>query len=78
MSRWYLGSMNDGLIIIDRAPLTGNDVPPGIYPGDPELILNVACLTEVQAQAIVDAHNATLGVPWLDAALNEGDGVYRP
>lgn len=24
------------------------------------------------------AHTVALGMPWLDQALNEGDGVYRP
>jgi len=57
-NRWYLGSMNDGLFIIDKPPSpSGTDVPPGVYANSPDMILNVTALTQERAQAIVDAHN---------------------
>lgn len=70
--RWYLGSMNDGLFIIDKPPSpSGTDVPPGIHANDPEMVLNVTALSHEHAQAIVDAHNR-------DIAALEGDRPYVP
>lgn len=58
--RWYLGSMNDGLFIIDAPPSpSGTDVPPGDYGRGPNMVLNVTELTLAKAQAICDAHNAS-------------------
>ena len=59
--RWYLGSMNDGLFIIDQPPSpSGADVGPHVKANGPKLILNVTDLPGEKAQAIVDAHNAAL------------------
>lgn len=61
--RWYLGSLNDGLFILDRRPSPSNDYPwhdrPD-RPDGPDLVLNVCALSDERAQAIVDAHNAAL------------------
>jgi hypothetical protein len=57
---WHLGAMNDGLFIIDAPPRPSTD---DIFPDredGPTLILNVTDLPHAKAQAIVDAHNATL------------------
>lgn len=72
MSRWYLGSMNDGLFIIDRKPSgSGTDVPPGVYASDPEMVLTVVALSEEQAQAIVDAHNEATSPSAPDSGVTE-------
>ena len=58
MRRWYLGSMNDGLFIIDAPPRPSTDDVFHDRTNGPSLVLNVVALTSEQAQAIVDAHNA--------------------
>lgn len=59
--RWHLGSMNDGLFIINAAPRpSGTDVEPSVSPNGPTMVLNVTDLPEHKAKAIVDAHNAAL------------------
>ncbi|BCH33180.1 hypothetical protein MesoLjLc_51100 [Mesorhizobium sp. L-8-10] len=76
--RWYLGSMNDGLFIIDRpATPAGTDVGPWDNPNGPQLALNVAALTPQQAQAIIDLHNASLNSPdpHLSAAADGQQGI---
>lgn len=56
--KWYLGSMNDGLFIINRPPSpVGTDVPPHMSANGPTMVLNVTDLPLKKAQAIVDAHN---------------------
>lgn len=57
MERWYLGSMNDGLFIINKPPRPSNDHPSHDRTDGPSLVLNVTDLPHVKAQAIVDAHN---------------------
>lgn len=60
MKRWYLGSKNDGLFIIDEPPRPSNDdVWHDRSPG-PTLVLNVVALSAGHAQEIVDAHNTAL------------------
>lgn len=62
MSKWYLGSMNDGLFIINTPPSPDNDNPWFDTPHGPSMVLNVTDLTEKKAQAICDAHNAELAI----------------
>jgi hypothetical protein len=54
---WYLGSMNDGLFIINQPPRPSND---DVFPDrdGPTVALPVHGLTIKQAQAVCDAHNA--------------------
>jgi hypothetical protein len=54
---WYLGSMNDGLFIINQPPRPSND---DVFPDrdGPTVALPVHRLTIKQAQAVCDAHNA--------------------
>lgn len=59
---WHLGSMNDGLFIIDKRPCYSEEGCFDDCPNAPDLVLNVVALTHEQAQAIVDAHNAALAV----------------
>jgi len=57
--KWYLGSMNDGLFIINAPPSpSGTDVGPWMNSNGPTMVLNVTDLPDHKAQAIVDAHNA--------------------
>ena len=58
--RWYLGSLNDGLFIIDTPPRPSTDDAWRDRPDGPSLVLNVVALKPEQAQAIVDAHNAAI------------------
>jgi len=57
MKRWYLGSLNDGLFIIDAPPRPSTDDSWHDRPDGPEMVLNVTALSHEQAQAIVAAHN---------------------
>ncbi len=69
--KWYLGSMNDGLFIINRQPSpNATDFPPHDEYG-PDVALNVVALTEERAQAIVDAHNAAIQPKRQQAAMDE-------
>lgn len=59
--KWYLGSMNDGLFIINAQPRSvGTDYPNHERTDGPDMVLNVTDLPLAKAQAIVDAHNAQL------------------
>jgi hypothetical protein len=60
--RWYLGSMNDGLFIIDKPPRPSTDaiVYGNDNPNAPDLVLPVWPLSVERAQAIIDAHNSLL------------------
>lgn len=58
--QWHLGSINDGLFIINRKPHQSNDHPYHDDPNGPTVVLNVTDLPQEKAQAIVDAHNAAL------------------
>lgn len=74
-NRWYLGSLNDGLFIINRCPTpNATDFPPHDDYG-PDVVLNVVALTEKQAQEIVDAHNATLDAPQQTAPVTEAKSL---
>lgn len=64
---WFVGSMNDGLFIINRPPRPSNDEVWHDRPDGPDLVLNVTDLPLEKAQAICDAHNAAL------STLNPGD-----
>lgn len=59
MERWYLGSMNDGLFIINAPPRPStDDIVFGQHQGHPTTVINVTELPLEKAQALVDAHNA--------------------
>lgn len=62
MKPWFLGSLNDGLFIVNRRPTPcGTDLAVGTPNPDPAtLVLNITELPDAKAQAIVDAHNALL------------------
>lgn len=64
--RWYLGSMNDGLFIINTPPRPSNDDVWHDRPDGPSMVLNVTSLTRQEAQSVVDAHNA-----YISAAKSE-------
>lgn len=57
MSKWYLGSMNDGLFIIDTPPRPCNDDMFFDREDGPNVVLNVTDLPLSKAMAIVEAHN---------------------
>lgn len=60
-TKWYLGSMNDGLFIIDAPPSpAGTDVQPYLSPKGPELVLNITDLPGKKALMVVDGHNAAV------------------
>lgn len=59
-ARWYLGSMNDGLFIINQLPRPSTDDMVHERPDGPSLVINVTDLPRAKAQAIVDGHNAAL------------------
>lgn len=58
--KWYLGSLNDGLFIVNKKPQADTDYVNDQSGTAPDVALNVVKLSREQAQAIVDAHNATL------------------
>jgi hypothetical protein len=62
MKKWHLGSMNDGLFIIDTPPRPSTDDVWHERLDGPEMVLAVSGLTNKQAQAICDAHNASISV----------------
>ncbi|OYW21808.1 MAG: hypothetical protein B7Z52_00375, partial [Burkholderiales bacterium 12-64-5] len=57
MPKWYLAAMNDGLFIIDKPPRPSTDDQDFEAPGGPEMVLNVAALTQDRAERIVEQHN---------------------
>ena len=58
--KWHLGSMNDGLFIIDTLPRPStDDIHAGRTDG-PSLVLKAHGLSVADAQAICDAHNTAL------------------
>jgi outer membrane murein-binding lipoprotein Lpp len=61
--RWYIGAMNDGRFIINTPPRPSTDEVWHDRPDGPSLVLNVVALSAEHAQAIVDAHNASLATP---------------
>lgn len=68
--RWYLGSLNDGLFIINEQPRPSADDAFHDRTDGPTLVLNVTDLPEWKALHIVNAHNdalAALASPSLTA-----------
>lgn len=57
---WHLGSMNDGLFIINCPPRPSTDDVYHERTDGPTLVLNVTDLPVKKAQAIVDAHNTAI------------------
>lgn len=60
MKRWYVGSMNDALFIIDTPPRPSTDDTWHDRPDGPKMVLAVEGLTPERVKFIVDAHNADL------------------
>ena len=60
LNEWHLGSMNDGLFIIDTPPRPSTDEVYHDHKDGPTMVLNVTELPHEKAQAIVDAHNRAL------------------
>lgn len=58
--RWYLGSLNDGLFIINTPPRPSHDHPCHDRPDGPDQVICVSGIPQAKAQEIVDAHNAGL------------------
>ena len=58
--RWYLGSQNDGLFIIDMPPRPSNDDQWHDRPDGPSLVIPLGAMSREKAQAIVDAHNEAI------------------
>ena len=72
MAKWYLGSMNDALFIIDKPPMPApDDTGPYEMPNGPKPIS--AAIDERNGELIVSAHNATIAT--LTAALEEARGA---
>lgn len=59
--RWYLGSQNDGLFIINQPPRPSNDHPIHDRKDGPTLAIPIGNMAKDKAQAIVDAHNDAIG-----------------
>lgn len=59
-AHWHLGTMNDGLFIIDAVPRPSTDDVVHDRTDGPTLILNVTDLPHTKAEAIADAHNAAI------------------
>lgn len=71
--RWYLGALNDGLFIINLPPSPcGTDIPPD-WGTPPSLVLNVTDLPQEKAQAIVDAHNASINAEQINGDRSRRD-----
>lgn len=60
LERWYLGSQNDGLFIINTPPRPSNDYPWHDRPDGPTLVIPLSDMPRSEAMKIVDAHNAAL------------------
>ena len=74
MAKWYLGSMNDALFIIDKPPMPApDDTGPYEMPNGPKPIS--AAIDERNGELIVTAHNATIAT--LTAALEEARGALE-
>jgi hypothetical protein len=58
--RWYIGTMNDGLFIIDTPPRPSHDDAWHDRPDGQELVICVSECRPSVVQEIVDAHNAGL------------------
>lgn len=72
ITKWFLGSMNDGLFIINQPPRPSTDDVWAERLDGPDMVLNVTELTLPKAQAVCDAHNTTADyVAGLERALSE-------
>lgn len=60
LEEWHLGSMNDGLFIINTPPRPSTDDQWHDRPDGPTVVLNVTDLSAKKAQAVVDAHNTAI------------------
>ena len=60
LAEWYLGSMNDGLFIIDTPPRPSTDDIVQDRTDGPDLVINVTDLPIEKARAVVDAHNKSV------------------
>lgn len=60
INMWHLGSMNDGLFIIDTPPRPSTDDIHGERTDGPSMVLKAHGLSVADAQAICDAHNASI------------------
>jgi hypothetical protein len=58
--KWHLGSMNDGLFIIDTPPRPSTDDIHAERTDGPSIVLKVHGMSVTDAQAICDAHNSAL------------------
>lgn len=86
MTRWYLGSQNDGLFIIDTPPRPSNDDAIHDRKDGPSLVIPLGDIPKSRAQAIVDAHNSELlasrlakqGPAWqgIESAPQDGTPIW--
>ena len=63
MQKWYLGSMNDGLFIINQPPRPSTDEQFHEREDGPSMVLNVSGIDPQLAYEIVLAHNLSLALP---------------
>lgn len=66
---WFLGSMSDGLFIINMPPRPSTDDVWPERPDGPTIALSATDLPVKKAQAICDAHNAVIATLQLDSAF---------
>lgn len=62
MQKWYLGSMNDGLFIINQPPRPSTDEQFHEREDGPSMVLNVSGIDPQLAYEIVSAHNLSLAL----------------
>lgn len=60
VDQWYLGTLNDGLFIINKPPRPSSEDAWHDRPDGPSLAISVSGLGVARAQSIVTAHNAAL------------------
>lgn len=63
MQKWYLGSMNDGLFIINMPPRPSTDDQFHERDDGPSMVINVSGMDPQLAYEIVSAHNLSLLLP---------------
>lgn len=59
MKKWYLGTQNDGLFIVDQPPRQSNDYP--MHDTNVNLVLPVPADARKFAESVIAAHNASVG-----------------
>lgn len=57
---WWLGSMNDGLFIINTPPRPSTDDIHHDRTDGPSVVLNITDLPSAKARGVVDAHNTAI------------------